>query len=248
MKIENIKRFAIVYEFILFILALISFVLTWSEEGQYGLLDTSVWIIFVVDIAVRFFSSPNKWEYIKRNPLDLIAIIPLDNVFQLSRVVRLIRAIRLLIIIRRYALPVAHALNKYGLSKALSAVTILIFLTSIPIVHFEPNINSYSDAIWWSIVTATTVGYGDISPETLVGRFIAILLMLFGIGLIGMITGSITSYFLSEEKKQDETTSYLTSQMKRINELSVEELDILITILNEKKKRAETTEAKDTSV
>ncbi|MBM7702029.1 potassium channel family protein [Metabacillus iocasae] len=239
MKIEGIKKFVFIYEFILFVLALISFVLTWSEEGRYHLLDTFVWITFVIDISVRFFSAPRKWEYIKRNPLDIIAVIPLDNVFQLSRVVRLIRALRLLIIIRRYALPVAQALNKYGLSKALSAVTILIFLTSIPIVHFEPSITNYSDAIWWSIVTATTVGYGDISPETLVGRFIAILLMLFGIGLIGMITGSITSYFLSEENNPDETTSYLTSQIKRIDELNKEEIDILIAILNEKKKKKE---------
>lgn len=52
------------------------------------------------------------------------------------------------------------------------------------------------DAVWWSFVTATTVGYGDLSPETAVGRIIASILMLVGIGLIGSLTSAITSFFL----------------------------------------------------
>ena len=58
----------------------------------------------------------------------------------------------------------------------------------------------FSTAIWWAITTATTVGYGDIAPTTPVGRVAAVLLMLVGIGLIGVITSSITDYFSQDSK------------------------------------------------
>lgn len=61
-------------------------------------------------------------------------------------------------------------------------------------VYFEGM--NLQDAVWWSFVTATTVGYGDLSPETAVGRIIASILMLVGIGLIGSLTSAITSFFL----------------------------------------------------
>ncbi|KZU52326.1 ion transporter [Lactiplantibacillus plantarum] len=53
--------------------------------------------------------------------------------------------------------------------------------------------------MWWAIVTSTTVGYGDISPHTLVGKFAAVLLMLIGVGFIGILTSTITSYFAQED-------------------------------------------------
>lgn len=67
-------------------------------------------------------------------------------------------------------------------------------------MYFEQM--KFQDALWWSFVTATTVGYGDLSPATNAGRIVASLLMLVGIGLIGSLTSSITSFFLHpvEEK------------------------------------------------
>jgi chorismate synthase len=60
---------------------------------------------------------------------------------------------------------------------------------------------SFGDALWWSIVTCTTVGYGDYFPTSSIGRIFAVLLMLFGITLIGMLTGSITTYFTKQNTK-----------------------------------------------
>jgi voltage-gated potassium channel len=62
------------------------------------------------------------------------------------------------------------------------------------------RIQSVGDGIWWAIVTATTVGYGDISPATTEGRIIAVVLMLLGIGVIGAFTATVASFFVAQEE------------------------------------------------
>ena len=72
-----------------------------------------------------------------------------------------------------------------------------IIISALVISYVEKM--NYSDSLWWAFVTATTVGYGDISPKTHIGRFVAIFLMLIGIGTFGMITGTIATYFLNKQ-------------------------------------------------
>lgn len=58
----------------------------------------------------------------------------------------------------------------------------------------------FATALWWSITTATTVGYGDISPTTSMGKLAAVMVMIIGIGFIGMLTSSISSFFISNDE------------------------------------------------
>jgi voltage-gated potassium channel len=73
-----------------------------------------------------------------------------------------------------------------------------IVTSAVLMTYFERM--KFTDALWWAFVTATTVGYGDLSPATGMGRIIASLLMLVGIGLIGSLTSSITSYFMNDSQ------------------------------------------------
>jgi voltage-gated potassium channel len=77
------------------------------------------------------------------------------------------------------------------------------------------NIHSIGDAFWWSIVTVTTVGYGDVSPVTTEGRVIAVVLMIVGIGFLGMFTATITSFFLEPAKEE---ASAIEKRLERIEE------------------------------
>jgi len=63
-------------------------------------------------------------------------------------------------------------------------------------------IGSFGDALWWAVVTATTVGYGDVSPITVEGRIIAVVLMLTGIGIIGVFTATVASVFFEEDRSE----------------------------------------------
>lgn len=85
------------------------------------------------------------------------------------------------------------------------AVLLLLF-SSISILQFEDhpnsNIKTAEDAIWWSYVTITTVGYGDKFPVTTEGRIIGVILMTAGVGLFGTFAGFVSNWFLSEGKNK----------------------------------------------
>lgn len=237
------NRLIIVYELFMAILALVSVFILINENQTIILIDRVIWLIFVIDVVARFVLSKNKFDYLKKNPLDLVAIIPFDSIFRLARLARLIRVARSLLIFRHYLKPIIGILRTNNLDKVLLILTVVIFVSSIPIRILEPTIQTYTDAVWWAIVTATTVGYGDISPETIIGRLIAIFLMIFGIGLLGLVTSSIATYFLqTKQKEEDSTIVFLKSQISRIDELSDKEMERLIAILTSYRRDNQKTE------
>ncbi len=230
-------QWIMVYEVVMFLLIFSSIMLVWSDVPGAYVFDRIVWGFLVLEYCVRLYKAKNKIEFIKSNVIDLIVLIPLDEIFMSARFIKVLRLIRLIYFGQRYGKTIyEHLIKANELQKALSVAVILIFLSSILITYFEPHIDDYEDALWWAIVTLTTVGYGDISPQTPVGRFIAIILMFFGIGIIGLITGSVASYFISnDDKKKDSDIEFVKSQLNRFDELSDRDFDQLIRILQQKR-------------
>lgn len=214
------KKSMIIFESFMFVLVLVSLFFAFSNNETFVKLDWGIWFIFVVDYTVRLMRSENKWTYFKQHPFELIAIIPFDSIFRAARIVRLFRIMRLIGIGSRYITPVYKLLKTNGLDKILIVALILLFIIPIPIVFLEPSIETFTDALWWAVVTTTTVGYGDISPETPLGRILAVILMLVGIGIIGTFTSAITSFFNEKEIKNHE---------KQFLEIlkTIEEIDLL---------------------
>ncbi|WP_188454090.1 potassium channel family protein [Virgibacillus oceani] len=236
---QNTKtRIALIYELILVILAFLSVFLIFSENVVVRYLDKIVWALFFADVVIRFILAKNKWTFVKKNPFDIIAAIPLDAIFQTARIARLFRILRLFAISNNYFPKFFKILKTNYLDRVL-IVAVLMIVTGGTVVTFtEPNINTFSDGLWWAIVTTTTVGYGDISPDTISGRVVAVILMFIGIGIIGMLTSSITTFFIRDQKKEHPTVEFLHRQLNRIDELSPSELNHIIAILKEYKKEA----------
>ncbi|WP_225423094.1 ion transporter [Paucilactobacillus nenjiangensis] len=197
-------------------------------------IDWGILILFAIDYFVRLFLATNKRKFFRENIFDLLAIIPFDaffSLFRLSRVMRvthILRAMKLLRLLRVIGLTgkmqknFSKFFNAHGL--------IYIFYSSLAIVFFAAVLYAVAenaslvDSLWWAIVTVTTVGYGDISPHTGVGRLAAILLMSLGIGFIGVLTSSITSYFAEEtdQKDMDELMTELETIRKENSEIKQE--------------------------
>ena len=107
------------------------------------------------------------------------------------------------LIVREGELRVESILRHHSLFRVLLAVVATIFVGAWLVLLFEErakgsNIHDYPDALWWAIVTVTTVGYGDRYPVTEGGRIVAVILMLVGIGLIGTLTATVASVFIKE--------------------------------------------------
>ena len=105
----------------------------------------------------------------------------------------------------------ATQIRRENLHRVAIVVLLLIFIASVAFWLIEPGHN-FPDAFWWSIVTATTVGYGDISPASLGGRIVGVLLMILGIGFLGVLTATIASVFI--ENKLMENKGMRTANTK----------------------------------
>lgn len=206
------------------------------------LCDNAILFIFIVDYFARLLYAKNKREFFKNNIFDLIAIIPFSSAFRIFRIAKLAKLARLskLTKLSRFFAFSFRLIGKLKVFLNTNGFKYMLFITSFFVVvggiaiHFAEGM-SFADGIWWAFVTATTVGYGDISPSTSLGRFIAMALMLVGIGLIGSLTSTITSYFVnnSSGKKDvaDETLENLISRISDIKSLSDEDIDNICKIL-----------------
>jgi voltage-gated potassium channel len=104
--------------------------------------------------------------------------------------------------VRRPAAALLAFLRRENLYRLMGVIAGLVLAGAVGLTWFEEN-RPFHDAIWWAIVTLTTVGFGDISPETLGGRLIGVVLMFFGIGVLGTFTATIASAFVQERQRKD---------------------------------------------
>jgi voltage-gated potassium channel len=170
-------------------------------------IDNSICIIFLIDFCIRFTKADNKLKFMKWGWIDLISSIPTLDMFRAGRLLRLVRILRILRAFRSTKVLVKFVFKKKAhgafTTASIFAVLILIF-SSIAILQVETtengNIKSAEDALWWAFTTITTVGYGDKFPVTTEGRIVGVILMTAGVGLFGVFTGFIASWFVEEHK------------------------------------------------
>ncbi|MEX2592626.1 MAG: ion transporter [Anditalea sp.] len=170
-----------------------------------NLIDFAICLVFLLDFGIQFYKAKSKMEYMKWGWVDLLASIPMLDIFRAGRILRLIRIFRIL---KTFKSLKEFIGTFYGdrikgtvFSAALFAVLMFIF-SSIAVLQVEDdpksNITTAGDALWWTYVTITTVGYGDYFPVTLEGRLIAVVLMTTGVGLFGTFTAYVASWFVKE--------------------------------------------------
>lgn len=198
-----------------------------SEAAEWEVTaDRIIYWIFVLDYALRFSFSRSKWIFVKEHIWDLLAIIPFDVLFRLfrfaklDRIFRLARFLNMFSYAMRFASRIRLFFNTNGFKYICIAALIIILLGAVGI-HLAEGMN-LPNGIWWSFVTATTAGYGDAYPVTIPGKFLAVFLMITGIGFIGSLTSTITSFFLSPH--QGEALPYheevIEGMKKKLDHLS----------------------------
>ena len=156
-------------------------------------LDTAmnvIWVVFIADLTLRTVLAPKHIAYLVHHPLDVIAVaVP---AFRVLRVLRVLTAGQWLIS--------RGSRLRFGrtATAVVFAVGFLTYLGSLAVLNAErgaqgADIESFGDAVWWSLVTMATVGYGDYVPVTANGRIVAVGLMVVGISLLGLVGASVAS-------------------------------------------------------
>ena len=171
------------------------------------ILDWGICIIFFIDFLIQLYIAESKLKYLKWGWIDLLASVPMVDFLRVGRIFRMIRILRIIKAFKslKEFLDTIYRNRIRGTvtSAGLFAVLMMIF-SAITILQVEDdpesNIKTAGDAIWWTYVTITTVGYGDYYPVTLEGRIIAMILMTTGVGLFGTFTALVASWFVQGEE------------------------------------------------
>jgi voltage-gated potassium channel len=170
-------------------------------------MDTIITPFFVFDFLYRLLTASSRRGYFigSMGWADLLAVIPMFRIF---RVFRIIRVARLLSVYgpRRFLADLVEARASATFLLTIFLVILVLEVAGASIYYAEQgdtqaNIGSAGDAIWWGLVTITTVGYGDRFPVTPEGRVIGVFLLMSGIGLFSVLTGFISNLFLAPPAK-----------------------------------------------
>jgi voltage-gated potassium channel len=181
--------------------------------------DNLICVVFLIDFTVNLLRSHPRRDYFlgRRGWLDLLGSIPSLGFFQYTALLRLARLSRLARIARlirgknRRALlkDIVEHRGQYAAFITLLAAFIVLATSSVMVLQVESrspdaNITTGGDALWWGVVTITTVGYGDYYPVTALGRMTAFLVMLAGVGIIGALASILASLLVPPPKQNDD--------------------------------------------
>lgn len=244
--IKNKKNMA-VYELVMALLAILvvvilviglSYDLPQNINFLFSIIDNTILVIFTIDYFTRLLLAKDKGKFFKSNIIDLISIIPLNSAFKTIRILRLskllkfvkiFRSVSLILKFRRYS----GRFLKTNNFNYIIRITLFTLIFGAIGIHYAEGI-SISNALWWSFVTITTVGYGDISPATPIGRIIAGIIMIVGIGFLGMLTGTIATFFLNKNYSKNfknQTIEDIKTRLDNFEELDVEDINNIYNVL-----------------
>ena len=191
----------IIIDLILITLTLISDV----GEMYYSIVvfDTVLCIILLMEFSSRLINSDNKKRFFLDNWTELIAAIPFDLImlpfiFNYARFLRLFRVLKFIKVIALFSQffeTIDVYMKKTHLDEILGVTLLVILSSTLGLYLFDPGINSMFDSLWFVLSTITTVGYGDIMPQSGAGRIIGLITLVVGVLIFSTITGAIASYF-----------------------------------------------------
>jgi len=254
-----------VTEVIIGILAIVSIVLVAIESllsvsqstlmGIY-IADLIICIVFAVDFIQRIRASESKSRFMKTNGFEILAMIPAIALYALGtipaiavavrslRLVRVVRVILLLARMRRVMSKTGRFVQRSNLLALFGITFSIIFIGAFAALILDSGtenaqITNFSDAIWWSISTVTTVGYGDIVPHSIAGRIMGMGLMVVGIGVmaafISQVSATIVESRMKRNSEKDDFRTAVISEIKssldNIDKLSESEVSLLMKMI-----------------
>lgn len=212
--------------------------------------DLFVCIVLFLDFMLKMRNEESKLQYMRKNWIDIVAMIPVDflmliaadylGVIRFIRVVRIVRLFRIFILLKKGQKNILDFLRK---TKLLHGAIIFLFILAAGTVSFflleqgSGDVDSFDDALWYVIVTITTVGYGDISPDSVGGRITGAIIMIAGVFFMSLLTASLSSLMIEKETKEesDKNLAEMKAQMENMRKEMLTEINELKEIIKKSK-------------
>ncbi len=193
-------------------LVLLVLELTQGESLLFFSLGTIIWVVFIIDFAIKLVLAPNRIVYIKRNWLVAISLlIPALRIFRISRAFRLIRLastgrglrlVRVLSSLNRGMRALGASLNRRGFGYVIALTVLVTFAGAAGMYAFENEApggpRSYGESLWWTAMIMTTMG-SQYWPQTGEGRVLCVFLALYAFGVFGYVTAALATFFVGRD-------------------------------------------------
>lgn len=230
-----LKRFESFFELPMVILGFVWLALLIIElvHQTSPLLETFglvIWVIFIVDFLIKFFLSPDKDIFAKKNILTIVSlIVPAFRILRIARVLRFIRLSRGLRLVKvlgslnRGMRALSATMKRRAFGYVILLSLIVLFGGAAGMYAFEKDVEGglldYGTALWWTSMILTTMG-SEYWPKTFEGRFLCIILALYAFAILGYVTATIASYFIGRDAEDSQAEIAGTAQIESLrNEL-----------------------------
>jgi voltage-gated potassium channel len=194
-----------------------------SWEILARVLDWCIWAMFAANLAIMLSIVPDRRRWLANNPMDVLIVVLtppfLPAALKLARVLPVVRLV--------WLVAVAHRLRKVFSLEGLRYAALIVFTVvvggGVVFVAAEPGQDlSTWDGLWWAAETVTTVAYGDIYPTTALGRIVATVVMIAGIGFVALLTGALAQRFLYGGSEGAAPDAGEAEMMQKLDELSAQ--------------------------
>lgn len=190
-----------------------------------------IWTVFLIDLTAMTTVAERRGRYLKAAWVDLLIVVtsfpPLTTfgilrLLRLGRigpVLRILRLARLAAVVSKGSAVARMIFGKRGFAYVAVVTFFIVIGFAVAVALIDPEIDSMDNALWWAVVTITTVGYGDLTPTSTGGRIAAGLLMFIGIGVVGVVTGLVASVMLDDSEEEAELNRRLEALESKLDRL-----------------------------
>jgi voltage-gated potassium channel len=195
-------------------LALLVVELIRGQSPLFDVLGTVIWVVFILDFAVKLILAPEKIAYLKRNWLTALSlVIPALRAVRVVRVLRLARAgrglrlLRVITSLNRGMKALGASLGRRGFGYVIALTVLVTFAGAAGIYAFEHGSPggppTYGEALWWAAMIMTTMG-SQYWPQTAEGRVLCVVLALYAFGVFGYVTAALATFFVGRDAEGEQ--------------------------------------------
>lgn len=215
-ELKNVILLILTIIDLVFIFLSIMYSFNFRVETIFADYDFFVCLLLFIDLAYdyyRYEGTLKDFLITDKNLFALISILPYDIIFRYFSIFRLFRFVKIIKLIRIYNVKRDFSSLEYFIQHHLFKLLFIIFMiyvaiSSVLLIIIDESVNSLPDALWFMIVTATGVGYGDIVPATPVGKALAFITIFMGIMFVALLTAYLSAVYNEEPEMETRETIF----------------------------------------